>query len=164
VIDESFDAGAGEFTVHVGTDEPLLDVGWFAVKNDLAEGTGAARFGWTGEVISAADWAAGYSFYIFGVLDTSDYPWPELTNDPDGQAFFYYAIYLGGGVGGSPIAPGTSQGGFTFTSSLPGSPFIAGNGAGNIVVYGDTGAPVPLPPALLPFALALFVLRGRLNV
>lgn len=156
VIDENFDTGTatGTFTVHVTADPPLAEVGWFAVKNDAAGSAGANRFGWVGEVITAADWAAGYSFYIFGTLDTGDYPWPELTNDPNGSAFFYYAVYLGGGVGGSDITAGSSQGGFSFAAALPASPWIAGNGLGNIVVYGNTTL-VPIPAVTPIFVLAL---------
>jgi hypothetical protein len=161
-IHETFDPsmGTGSFEVVVGTDEPVLDVGWFAVRNDAATDASTDRFGWTSELISAQQWVDGYDFYIFGVLNTANYPWPELTDDPGGSAVFYYAIYLGGGVGGSPIAPGQSDAGFHFSTAAPGSPWIAGNDAGDRVQYGDTGV-VPVPPAAALLAVPAWLAARR---
>jgi len=163
--------GEAEYTVTNDTSSAIYA---FIVGNDVATNSWSENNGWNSNIVSSFEWdnpEINMSINFLGGVDN-----PIYTNELGAfstlfagfeQAIMYtFNVYNQNGLDANPdalpIASGATRGGFSFTTEILASPFIAIDQSGNIVGSGNAVhvPAVPVPAAVWLFGSGLLGLVG----
>lgn len=166
-FDPTIGGGEAEYTV---INNSGSDIYAFFIANDVATNVGTINNGWNSRTIDAFEWDSAESNVNFlGAADNPIYTadlglFADLFTGYEQAIMYTFNVYNQNGLDANPdalpIAAGATRAGFSFTTEILASPFIAIDQSGLIVGQGEAVHVVPVPAAVWLFGSGLMGLVG----